>query len=131
MKTYYKFRGLKKDKSGWIYGMPTHDFTHIFNDNQTDSPDNYEVIPETVGIFTGFLDKNEKEIYHGDLVKRGSSQFHVVIFRQGRLVLKFRDINPFIHFDKNHIYEVIGNFYQNTEMALEYALLKYKNTACN
>ena len=115
-----EFRGLKIDKSEWIYGMPTHDFTHIFNNEQIDSPDNYEVIPKTIGQFTGFLDKNGKKIYSGDFIKRGENQFHIVIFRDGKFVLKFRDINPYIHFSENSVYEIIGNFHENYDMASRY-----------
>lgn len=118
-----EFRGLKKDKSGWIYGMPSHDFTHIFNAEQTNSPDNYEIIPETIGQFTGFLDKNGKKIYSGDFIKRGENQFHSVIFRDGKFVLKFRDINPYIYFSENSVYEILGNFHENHDMASRYAYI--------
>jgi hypothetical protein len=113
-----EFRGLLKNRNGWVYGLPTHDFTHIL---PIDSSGNCEVIPETVGIFTGFLDKNGKKIYIGDLIKRDENQFHIVIFRQGKFVLKFRDINPYIEFSENSVYEIIGNFHENYDMALQYA----------
>jgi len=61
-----KFRGLSKN--GWIYGMPTYDLKYIFNEDQVDSPDNYEVDPETVGQSTGIKDKNRKDIYDSDIV---------------------------------------------------------------
>ena len=62
-----EFRGLTKDGKR-IYGMPTCDFKYIFNSKQTDSPDNYEVDPETVTQFTGLKLKGQK-LYTKDVIQ--------------------------------------------------------------
>ena len=84
-----------------------------------------EVIPETVGQYTGKTDKNGKNIFEGDIVyckSRLDNAIMVVIFECGqfRMVLSenyrsyqtnsgFYDINCF---DK----EVIGNIHDNGEL---------------
>ena len=83
----YKFRGKRKDNNEWVYGYYWKDYPYECFSSRIDTTkhyirvqrnmdwslttqDDFEVIPETLGQFTGQIDDSEQEneIYDNDIV---------------------------------------------------------------
>ena len=120
------FRG-KNEYRGWIYGdlrnyeksgakaIFSHELLHRI-----------EVIPETVGQFTGLTDKNGKKIFEGDIVNVCDEVFgspfcygitgkivydECAFFIQPENVMDTQWL-----FNECAIYEIIGNIHDNPEI---------------
>lgn len=66
-----KFRGKRVDTGKWIYGdLLTFNRTECeISDWNTVDYSRVDVIPETVGQFTGYFDENKQEIYEDDIIR--------------------------------------------------------------
>lgn len=137
-----KFRGKSKNIDEWCYG------TYIFIDDAINDPFrtrpirethkivfwcsgdwgmggwvDEEVIPETIGQYTGLKDKNEKEIYEGDIILWHDKKY-VVKFQSGMFYASVEEFNKDVHggyplwslvkyHDEQDCGVIVGNIYEN------------------
>ena len=121
------FRGKRKDNGEWCegfysaeeYNLNTHSIEYIPRIQLLGKCVSLGVIPETVGQYTGLLDKNGRKIFEGDAVWFSDEKERgVVCFDEIGACFSVR----FDTFDANfdHLYsnelEIIGNVYDNPEL---------------
>ena len=137
MEREIKFRGKRVDKEEFAFGdlltgmgykkgkffiLP-----HLsYYPSDCKSVDGYEVIPETIGQYTGLKDKNGKKIYEGDIIRSFDSNddaiLHYIVWEEAGFVALYKGryfrSKCFLNqdwldeFDK----EVIGNIHDNPEL---------------
>ena len=128
------FRGKRADNGEWVegfYGRVQKDDSsylcvikldttlHISNLNRTA----FEVVPETVGQFTGLTDKNGVKIFEGDVLGGCNGSINgceweekpfYVKFQYGRFNVPLWAAQE--EWDSTHYLNVIGNIHDNPEL---------------
>ena len=122
-----KFRGKQRRTGKWFYGnlyaKDIYGRTHIC----TTKCGCFDINPETVGQFTGLMDKNGAEIYEGDIVKwEEDNRKYVVKFWEGMFYASVEEYNEgilggfplhvFTQGDEGYRCEIVGNIHDNTEL---------------
>ena len=120
-----KFRGKLKSNGNWEYGDLLHDnfdACYIYPIEVGDLYKNNEVIPETIGQFTGLYDCEGKEIFEGDILRFGNSQSGVCEVKWNEHIAAF----CILFYFKDEIgsrplgggveFAIIGNIHDNPEL---------------
>lgn len=114
------FKGKRVDNGEWAEGcfFKSWDKVFLLWGMTGDCPNMEEVIPKTVGQFTGLTDKNGKKIFEGDillkgfekvLVKWNANQCRWGIYSNNYEICGFNE-------STQGYFEVIGNIYDNLEL---------------
>lgn len=125
------FRGKDFLKEEWVYGdlVKTKNFVAIKKTNG-DYFHPTQVLPNTVGQYTGLKDCNDKEIYEGDILqyigKRKDNMNKVyrrkVVFHEGMFALLSKELPAYSALnyhcmeDGRSAWSVIGNIHDNPEL---------------
>ena len=136
MNRHILFRAKRKDNGEWVYGYYATQSNHacfqselkytsfILKDEFMDwglgGLAEYEVIPESVGQFTGLTDKNSNKIFEGDIVKCLSLENGYVnkevYYAEDRARFVLGSLGSDYDFEEYINVEVIGNIYDNPEL---------------
>ena len=136
------FRGKCKDSGKWYEGYYVHlrKTTYCFKEDYDRNPDNDmhqiifeemmdwglpnqhfrgDVLPETVGQYTGLTDKNGNKIFEGDIVRLylvDGCEEGVIKFTDIRCRFMFFTKEGSYSFNKDCVFEIIGNIHDNPEL---------------
>lgn len=127
-----KFRGKSVDSGQWLHGnlCQLGDSCWIARhpEGRNDArlvvttylviDDWLEVIPETVGQYTGLKDKRGKEIYEGDIVRTIWGYAQILFFEDGAYVFKGPKNHNFLNEREitDRQIEIIGNVFEHPEL---------------
>lgn len=112
-----KCRGIEIIKKEWVYGWYVEWNGHCYIEySRPGFPwyDNIrvEVIPETVGQYTGRRDVTSKDAYHGDIVKSKHYGVGEIVWRGDSWAVMADGMGYSLNYD----FTIIGNIHQNKSL---------------
>jgi len=138
------YRAKRKDNGEWVYGYYcyvgyTNEQKHYIIPTYASAFYGIEIIPESLGQYTGLKDKNGTKIFEGDKVKFGQNIYQIVfecggfclLDKNGNIISKIGGMNDHCYslvnlhleccWEENSAYdiEIIGNIFDNKELLNE------------
>lgn len=123
------FRGKRVDNGEWVFGYfwsndVGNSFIRVTKENDEIVLKDYEVIPETVGQYTGLTYKKGGKIFEGDIIRTNCNEIGVI--RRGEYDVYSRYVfggyycvdktSALIEWTCSWHCEVIGNIHDNPEL---------------
>ena len=110
------FKGKRVDNGEWTEGYFFKSWNKVFLlwGMTGDCPNMEEVVPETIGQFTGLCDKNGKKIFEGDIVESPNGTQGFIEWQNAECAFLVNIGDDWQTMD-DCPYEVIGNIYDNKE----------------
>ena len=116
-----KFRAWHKEEKiiGEVLGIDILHKEIFFSNEDVDCYEHTDFKNIELMQYTGLKDKNNKEIYEGDIVTLHNSKYKVIFLNEeARFVLRDDEFEYEIPFTNNNNkrMEIIGNIYENPEL---------------
>ena len=122
------FRGKRVDNGEWIFGnldlrkIGLSTCTYIIHQLFMWKTTRFEVVPKTVGQYTGLTDKNGKKIFEGDIIICDTSTYRYVTgtvkYSENASCYYIKALNSSndYMFNCDNILIIIGNIHDNPEL---------------
>ena len=123
------FRGKRLDNGEWVEGAFCPKNTENIFGPMVDKPSIikleppydgfwYDVAPDTVGQFTGLMDKNGKRIFEGDIAKIKGQGVYLCVWSKGNLEFSLTNVKESFGMAYLPMYNatVIGTIHDNPEL---------------
>lgn len=123
MKREILFRGKRLDNGQWVEGSLIGEDVIVgkivdFEEDYFTTEFWYKVDPETVGQFTGIMDKSGEDLFEGDIYNMGDDNIrYVVVWRNYMFIGKQVGNNSYAGLDYwESELKKVGNIYDNKDL---------------
>ena len=121
-KVKYRAAYMREGRLTWVYGLPAYideKFVQIIVQDDPKGTSVYNCIPETLGQFTGLLDREQKELYEDDVMAGPIGSAMPVYWNDEQTGYYMREPGePGYVLDKEEAeqHSVIGNIHEDPEL---------------